>query len=364
MISEVNRLRSELGPRSEYRKPEFLAKLADRLTDSPALLERPLVRALIDDIREFPEKQRLSRTKALVNGATENSIAGLFNASYFPSLSLEYLQYRTLPVDEHLAERYASPTMPIVIENMSEGFRSRTVVALFPENQLDGHQDPQDLIFYFIDKFVERHQRLTLPLIEALMEPGAFPLVRAASEPMMELASSWWVRMHEYHHREGDLPIPKYLSAKSIKPLAGLEELRTDVSSMLACLSDHRLPRETAELTYQFILSERLLRYAVEGIPRPNYDAVASQVLFTYLAENSAISIEDGRIHLSPDLPATLRCFLDEIQSIESLIHEHELEDVRTRLLAFVNRYTDFDEEAKDYRHISFFAEAKERLGF
>ncbi|MFH9296741.1 DUF6421 family protein [Streptomyces sp. NPDC017520] len=363
VIEQVNRLRQELGDRDRFREPGFLNDLADRLADTKALRLSPVVRAFIEDIREFGVDQRLFRTKALVNAASENSIFGLFDASYFPSLSLEFLKYRTLPTDARLIEGYPSPTMPVVIEEMSEGFRARTVVALFPENYIDGVQEPDDLIFYFIDKFVERHLRLTRLLIDEVMAPEAFPLVRSATEPMLEAASAWWVRLHEYHHRQGDMPIPDYLAAKKSKALAGLEELRTDVSSMLVCLKDEKLASEMSALTYQFILAERLLRYSVEGTARPNYDAIASQLLFTYLTEAGGIFLVDGRIHLSPDLPTVLEAFLGDIKEIERQIHEKPLEQVKQSLLDFANRYAHFDESTGDYRHLAFFADTKKRLG-
>jgi hypothetical protein len=253
--------------------------------------------------------------------------------------------------------------MPVAIEHKSTGFDSRTVVALFPENHLDGSQRSEDLVFYFIDKFVERHLRITRKLLDDIVAPEAFPLVRSADEAGLEAASAWWVHLHEYHHRQGDMPIPEYLPAKKSKALAGLEELRTDVSSMLACLDDDRLDPRLSALTYQFVLAERLLRYSVEGRNKPNYDAVASQLLFTYLLETGGIAVADGRIRLLPELPAVLRAFLGEITTTERLIHTHPVDHVKARLLAFANRYTDFDPEAGDYRHIPFFAETKRRLG-
>ncbi|QUQ67489.1 DUF6421 family protein [Kutzneria sp. CA-103260] len=364
IVDEVNRLRERVhGQRSDFREPGFLADLADQLAGSPALAARPVVRALVDDLREFTLGGRLSRTKALVNASAENTIFGLFDASYFPSLSLEYLTYRTLHTDSRLAEHYPSPTMPVVIERMSTGFAARTVVALFPENHLDGSQEPEDLVFYFIDKFVERHLRITRKLLAEIVDPEAFPLVRVADETALEAASAWWVHLHEYHHRQGDMPIPEYLPAKKSKALAGLEELRTDVSSMLACLDDDRLDPRMSALAYQFVLAERLLRYSVEGKARPNYDAVASQLLFTYLIEAGGIAVIDGRIHLRPELPDVLRAFLKEITDVERLVHAHPVEHVKAQLLALANRYTDFDAETGDYRHIPFFADAKRRLG-
>ncbi|URN14074.1 DUF6421 family protein [Streptomyces radiopugnans] len=136
-----------------------------------------------------------------------------------------------------------------------------------------------------------------------------------------------------------------------------------DVSAMLALLNDRALPREEAHTAYEYILAERLLRYAVEGIPRPNYDAVASQLLFGYLGEHGGIRVRDGVIELGAAVPTVLAEFLGEIQRIEAGIHRDPVEAVRRRLLEFTNRYTDYDPVARDYRYVPFFAEVKERLG-
>ncbi|MGQ4490820.1 DUF6421 family protein [Streptomyces sp. 372A] len=363
IFGRINRIRQDLPERSLLRDESTLKELTRRLEISPAVRRLPAVQALLEDLRGFEPGKRMEAVKAHINGRRDNHLFSLFDASYFPRLSLDYLTYRTLPSDPHLAERYASPTMPVTISGRTEGFGSRVVVALFPENHLDGIQRPDDLIFYFIDKFVERHERITRRLIDEVMEPGAFPTLRGAPAEVVEQASSWWVRLHEYHHRQGDMPVPDFLPAKKAKPLAGLEELRVDVSSMLACLQDDRLPSGPALLAYEYILAERLLRYAVEGIPRPNYDAIASQLLFNYLLQHGGIRLHEGRIVLDPGLPAVLERFLGEIQDIEARIHRAPVEEVRRDLLAFTNDYTDYDTEMRDYRHIPFFAEVKQRLG-
>lgn len=363
VFAEVNELRGELGPPSSFREADTLKELARRLEGSTHLRRQPIVQAFLEDLGTFTPGSRLRATKEHINSRRDNHIFSLFDASYFPSLSLDYLTYEVLPTDPHLAERYGSNTAPVTITGQSDGFRSRVVVALFPENHFDGIQDPDDLIFYFIDKFVERHNRITRKMIDAVMAEGSFPLLQGATNKQVEQASSWWVRLHEYHHRQGDMPIPEFLSAKKYKPLAGLEELRVDVSAMLVLLNDHKLPREQARTAYEYILAERLLRYAVEGIPRPNYDAVASQLLFGYLSEHDGIRVTGGAIELSPDLPVVLARFLGAIQDIERRIHEEPVAAVRQRLLDFTNRYTDYDPVARDYRYIPFFAEVKERLG-
>jgi hypothetical protein len=367
VIDEVNEIRRRIVPGTDVTSPAFLAELLRHLEESEHLRHQPAAQAFMDDLREdlregLPER-RLSRTKEHINIERDRHLFSLFNASYFPRLSLDYLTYETLPTHPHLARRYGSNTMPVNITACSDGFESRVVVALFPENHIDGRQDPDDLIFYFIDKFVERHNRVTRRMIDEVMAPGSFPLVQGADDDLVEAASSWWVRLHEYHHRQGDMPIPDYLHAKKLKPLAGLEELRVDVSSMLVCLNDPELPGEEARRAYEYMLAERLLRYAVEGIPRPNYDAVASQLLFNYLSRHGGIALRDEKIHLRPELPDVLAGFLGEIQAVERRIHTASVAEVKTGLLDFTNRYTDYDEEAGDYRHIPFFADVKQRLG-
>ncbi|MEU2153843.1 DUF6421 family protein [Streptomyces sp. NPDC019396] len=363
VFAEIQEIRQTLPERAMFREESTLKELSRRLEVSPSLRRQPAVQALLEDVRAFRSGDRLAAVKEHINTRRDNHIFSLFDASYFPALGLDYLTYETLPTDPHLAERYASNTMPVNMTKATDGFRSRAVVALFPENHIDGIQQPEDLIFYFIDKFVERHNRITRKMIDAVMEPGSFPRIQGASDKTVELACSWWVRLHEYHHRHGDMPIPDFLSAKKIKPLAGLEELRVDVSGMLVCLQDEKLPREEAMTAYEFMLAERLLRYAVEGIPRPNYDAVASQLLFNYLSEHNGIRLANGRITLLPGLPGVLAGFLNEIERIESRIHTEPVEAVKKDLLGFTNAYTVYDPEARDYQHIPYFAEIKQRLG-
>ncbi|MFR9676037.1 DUF6421 family protein [Streptomyces sp. TR06-5] len=363
VFTEVNDLRKQLGERSSYRDPGTLRRLARSIEDSPALRRQPVAQAFLEDLATFEPGRRLEATKAHINGRRDGHIFSLFDASYFPRLSLDYLTYQELPADPHLARQYASNTAPVRITGRSEGFGSRVVVALFPENHLDGIQQPDDLIFYFIDKFLERHNRITRKMIDEVMAEGSFPRIQGAPDDVIEQASSWWVRMHEYHHRQGDMPIPEFLDAKKYKPLAGLEELRVDVSGMLALLGDQELPREEALTAYEYILAERLLRYAVEGIPRPNYDAVASQLLFGYLERHGGIRVEGHTIRLLPAVNEALASFLGEIQRIEHRIHTEPLEAVRKQLLELTNAYTDYDPVARDYRYVPFFAEVKQKLG-
>jgi hypothetical protein len=363
VVAEVDRIRRRLPP-EPLSAPAARARLVKALCNSRVLRKEPIVEALIADLRGFGHQPSMSRTKRHINEQRDHHIIAAFDVPYFRSLSFDGLTYRDVAINDHLASRYPSPATPVAIESMSEGFKPRPVVALFPENHIDGSQLPEDRIFYFVDKFVERHMQLTPRLIDAAMSQDSFPRVRAASWEQAERAVAWWMHLHEYHHRVGDMPLPKYLKLKSLKPLAGLEETRVDIYGMLACLDDSGLPREEALFVYEFILAERLLRYAVEGYPRPNYDGVASQLLFNYLREAGGIRVRGDVIHLDRSLPDALASFLEDIARIEARIDVASPEVVQRELVEFTNRYTVFDETIDDYRHLPYFAQLKERVDF
>ncbi|MEW2268897.1 MULTISPECIES: hypothetical protein [Streptomyces] len=171
VIDEVNEIRGRIAKGTDATTPAFLADLRKQLESSEHLRHQPVVRAFIEDLRADDRADgpapRLLRTKKHINTERDHHLFSLFNASYFPRLSLDYLTYETLPTDPHLARRYGSNTMPVNITACSDGFDSRVVVALFP-----------------IDKFVERHNRITRTMIDEVMAPG--------SPPVSVSRSPWW----------------------------------------------------------------------------------------------------------------------------------------------------------------------------
>lgn len=362
-VQETNELRKSLSP-AMVRDRSALQALANKLRSTRALAREPIVQCFIEDVTASGDSIRLHHTKAHINEQRDHTIFSLFDASYFPSLSLDMLTYRPVNVvSDSFASRFESKTNPVTIDAMSNGFEDRVVVALFPENHIDGIQDPNDAIFYFVDKFVERHIRITRQLLTHVVAPASFPLLEGLSHDELLLISSHWVWLHEYFHRQGDMPIPERLDLKvSHRALAGLEELRADMLGLTALRGDCGLSEHHAAMTYQFILAERLLRYSVEGIPTPNYDAIASQLLFGYLRENGGVRVEGGCIKLTPRTHDVLARFLGEIQAIEARIHTESEDAVGKRLLAFVNSYTNYDAEIDVYHHVEFFVDVKRRL--
>ena len=199
-------------------------------------------------------------------------------------------------------------------------------------------------------------------MITSIVADGLFQELSYATYSEIEQASVYWVWLHEYYHRQGFLPIPKYLGIKSLKPLAGLEEMRVDVCSIITCLEDKDLARNQAEFVSKFILAERLLRYAVEGIPKPDYDAIASQLLFNFLQQHGGLVIHDMKIHFTDKLHLVLKKLLQKIDEIESGIHEKTEKEVQKDLLNFTKAYTNFNEKEQDFHHICYFKKIKKLL--
>ena len=129
---------------------------------------------------------------------------------------------------------------------------------------------------------------------------------------------------------------------KSIKELAGLEELRVDLCSIITCLDDTQFSKDQASFVYQFILAERLLRYAIEGVPKITYDSISSKILFNFLLQHKAIYVKDSQLYLTNIVSDCLRELLYNINAIEDQIYYRSEKEVQKMLLNFVHSYTNF----------------------
>lgn len=364
IIEETNKLRA-LHPNipRQYDAP-FLRKLKISLENTSVLRRHSGAINFIKDLDDslFNQHISLHHTKKYINQQRDYFILSAFNAPYFPNIKIESCLYRPLGISPVLKEKYKTNVLPVNIIACSKGFLSKTVVALFPENHIDNIQLSHDKIFYFIDKFVERFFRITHKMLNTIVADNSFSQITHASYKDIEQAALSWVWLHEYYHRQGPLPIPEYLDVKSLKPLAGLEEMRVDVCSIITCIEDQDIPRDLANFMSQFILAERLLRYPIEGIPKPNYDAIASQLLFNFLQENDGLVVQNMKIKLTKKYPLALKKLLNHIHGIESGIVHQSKEEVQLSLLNFTKAYTNFNTDEQDFHHIHYFKEIKELL--
>ena len=263
----------------------------------------------------------------------------MFHVPYAPKLSIESFFFERLMISKSLTDQYHTNVVPVNIKTHSQGFNFKLTVAIFPENHLDGIQYNTDKIFYFINRFVDRYFNITHKVINNIVVCDSFNELKRGGYIEVEKAALHWVWLHEYFHHQGSLPLPKYLRLKSKKQLAGLEELRVDLCSMIACLDDSKLCGEFAKFTYQFILAERLLRYGVEGSTIITYDALSSYLFFNFLLKHDAININNDKIRINKNIVSVLKMLLHDIENIEANILNNNELSVQDQLLTFANTY-------------------------
>lgn len=351
IIESINSLRAVFHGK-DLQSPQILTQIVKYIEQDSNLKNIAALKAFVVDANSFiQEKSPLREVKNHIDSQIDRLVFSAFNALYFKELSLDAFYYEPLIIPPLLKQELKSPVFPVKILQATKGFYAKDVVALFPENHIDQIQLPQNNIFYFIDKFVDRFFKITKKLLEAINQ-DQFQQLRQATATEIEQASICWVCLHEFFHRQGHMPIPQYLDVKSTKALAGLEELRVDLLSIFYCLNNPNTI-ENPKFIAEFILIERLLRYAVEGGVAPNYDAIASQVLFNYLLKNAAIIIDDNYVlTIQENIFDILYKFYAEINSIEALITEDSRHVVKGKLLKFVN--SNLQSENGEYKHNSY----------
>ena len=338
----------------------ILKSIRQTIQSSSTLKDLKMMQAFNDDIYCYIEhegKSRFNQIKNLINKGEDNFVFSVFSSPYFKSLRLDGFYYRAVDISDRIKEKFHSPALPVNLIETSIGFSSSNVVALFPENHLDNIQLPEDSIFYFMNKFVERFFRTTQPLLKKVKSPHVMSLQNASKEKI-EFLASCWVHLHEHFHRQGSMPIPEFLDIKSIKPLAGLEELRVDLLSIIACLEDTELPE--SQLVAEFILMERLFRYSIESPEKISYDAISSQLLFQYLLENGGISVDAHDIvSIHSDILIHLKKLSSAIATIEKQIDKKDRFTVQSQLLAFVHQYVQYDAENKSFKYHAYFQQLR-----
>lgn len=327
------------------------------LVNNDALRKHPSVIALVKD---FTNKDKLPTKLIHVKESLYETdmILSFFSVSYFPSLSFDACWFERILEPKYLLNTMRSPVAAIKTIAATTGFQDRTVVALFPENHIDHVQDSDDRIFYFIDKFINRYYKITHKLLNIVHSPLKSILLECDTAQIESLAVHW-VWLHEHFHRQGPMPIPKYLHYKSIKPLAGLEELRVDLASIDYCMKS--MPEPFNLQCAVFILFERLLRYAIEGQGKPNYDAIASQVLFNYLKKHKYITTDQNyQLYFDNNIFQGTARFAAEIASIEDNIDRFKPEIVQQQLLDFVQAYQTNPTNGIDFKHDAYFSHLKQ----
>ncbi len=193
-------------------------------------------------------------------------------------------------------------------------------VAFFPDSILgtlpEGYEDG----FYFREKFVEAFETRIRPLLDTLWTDDSFAALRAAAPEDLRMAAAIWVHLHEHFHCSADLPVAVHPVLKGTRLAGAFEELRVDLSAMLAGI-DGLVGPELARITFEFILAFRLIYYGSSFDPARDYDAVTSVALGTALLDAGAVGPDGAAAYCLATgemLRAPLRNLLDRLSEAET----------------------------------------------
>jgi hypothetical protein len=255
-------------------------------------------------------EQGLGNKNILHDITSSNStiLFGNFNCPYHPYLNLEVCSINDVKPSIKLEKKFES--IRCVVQNeATEGIKNSQVVAIFPENFKGRVVQANDPVFYFVNKFSERHFKHTRPFIANSRLKDFFADVTKTDESKTFELIANWVHIHELSHRKGPMPIPQYLKEKSGKFSAAMEELRADLGVIQYCLINNS---DEARLTSLYVLCERLLAYPLFR-DRNNFDAISSVFLWKYF--------EESEFFESPSFDQLSNC----VNSLINKIHTMEI---------------------------------------
>ncbi len=258
-------------------------------------------------------------------------LGGRFKCSYQPSLSLELSEIEDVGPSLSFENKSLKYLRTVRIKQGTEGIKDPDVVAIFPENFENHIVRDDDVIFYFVDKFANRHMCHTREIIKRYVVSSQFDAIKFISEDSLGSIVSNWVVLHEKNHRQGPLPIPDSLKEKSNRMTAAVEELRVDLLSMKECLNKSKNRKDEYRKTFEFILSERLLGYPFFRDVDLNFDAISSCILYSHLLEQHLLKFSDLEIKLDENL----------LPGIESLLRKIEIYEIESESIV------DFDDRKK-----------------
>jgi Family of unknown function (DUF6421) len=293
----------------------------------------------------------------------DNLVMGWLKTQFGQPPTFEFIYFESVAVTDVIRARYRCCALPVFVLQSTCGLRGARTVAIFPEMFTWPRCNPATLpAFYFMDKFVERHQQKTQPIIRsAAIEKNSFrSLINATPHEILEACSNW-VHLHEHFHGQGPMPFTKFPWIKSSRTTAALEEMRVDISSIIEAL--HVLPdsdygERRSRILAEFILAERLLRYPVEARPMENYDARSSTLLLSMLSKNGATSLNNGMLAVDwSALKPALFQISREIEELELTAATHSEIEARDLLQSFVRTNSIFDKKLGGFIHHPFYEE-------
>jgi hypothetical protein len=328
-VSALNELRRDFNPyiATRGKVPRFLVDAL--IAATMAFRDDPVTRAFADDVAATCRGiWDFSQTRAVIDATGSTLIIGALQNPYNELLGLDCLIFEELLPDAEFLELYpGSFARVIALEASSEGFSPNSCVALFGEHFVTPHGVEQhNRACYFVDRFMARYNKVTKALIGNFLHPDSLPLAREAKDDVILRTMCVWLHMHEYSHRTGHMPLPKYLDFKTHRDAASIEELRVDVLTVLACYEMSLRGHPYAAAYAEIVFTERCFRYAVQYDINQNYDARGCAILFNWLISLGVIKDRSNRLVVAPlpKLAAALQQIISTIDSLEETLAEKD----------------------------------------
>jgi len=220
-----------------------------------------------------------------------------------------------------LLDEYPNPHYYTQIGRMliaSDGLARGNCISFFPENIATKEKvQGQKFAFFFLNKSQQIYYESTLPLVKSVF-PELQPVTATLSAKDSYESLGLWSYLHEYYHNSGPRPLNDNLRAKMNFFAGVLEEIKVDSQTILLCLqNENPFAREVME----FILFERIFRYARQPDPTNNFDSATGFYMYEWLFRNGyGIRISDNRLSLDfAKITEGLIVLTESILALESI---------------------------------------------
>lgn len=133
-----------------------------------------------------------------------------------------------------------------------------------------------------------------------------------------------WDLIHDRTHMSGDLPFDPFMIKQRMPYfLYGLEELRCDLTAFRECVKlasnttvSEELQHNAKNVQYAIIF-DRIFRFSVTGNRVRNYDAMAGQLLFSWMHQHGVLHWTDNKLSIDwKDVPQVVSALGDTIDRL------------------------------------------------
>lgn len=314
-----------------------------------------------------PDMRHLAREGMLT--AAEGTEDMLFTVTttlnHSDDYSLEFIWFRHQQGPPAAALRSLYPNRHLIIGDIIEattgfGIGSNSYVT-FTSCLAGGHNDADTMAVFFVSKNAIRGKVILQQLMERIFAPTVFPELRAATLEQLYQVVACMVILHEHGHTQGVLPLVGFRFLFEDKISGGLEEARVDLNGAYQLYKHAREGMAHASIyrmTAQYILSERLLRYAYSAHPSINADSICGQYFLGQFVAKGLLTFNASQLTAveETEIVRGLEAMLDEISQLQYRVLISSVEEAQHMMREHVCRYSNALDGVNTMQHVVFYA--------